>query len=220
MPPQHDEHIPKVKPLSFPQIENIADQLHASVDGRVLKTASRVDVLRLLELHIAPRFDFDVLAMPVAVGIEGQTNFHHRTVTLSPRVYKGARIGVARDRFTVGHEAAHVLLHADQLRQASSTAGGQSLHRRCDIPTRENPEAQANACAAALLMPRTAVAALIAKEKDFHRAKRIASHAFGVSLHSAHLRLTNLMGRYGIPMLTDFPPIYIQQGGPMKHQSR
>ncbi len=98
-----------------------------------------------------------------------------------------------RQRFTVAHEVGHMLLHADQPLMVDHT--GLSLIGRRHEGESGQRETEANAFAAALLMPREWVEAAIGDQEiavDDDAAVEELAEKFGVSQQAMMFRLMNL----------------------------
>lgn len=108
-------------------------------------------------------------------GAEGRTDWLEPVITLSASTYAKLRAGEARARSTAAHELGHLLLHTRQ----------PVFHYRTKSEDRcVDPEWQANAFAAAFLMPRAA----FLKMKTVSQAMK----AFGVSRGGALVRARKL----------------------------
>ena len=115
-----------------------------------------------------------------------------------------------RYRFTVGHEAAHAILHSGYFRCTSERTGGEpiiqcrkdksvfSSGRKTVWTDSDWMEWQANNLSSSLLMPRSMVHKLTdgmdAKSSAFQSATcmRVVSNTFNVSLQAAEIRLKDL----------------------------
>lgn len=100
----------------------------------------------------------------------------------SPTIYINRNEGLTRQRFTCAHELGHYALRhvGDQLDRISGFTIGQLDYR----------ETEANAFAAALLMPKWSVEALIIDQNI--RNVEMLAEMFGVSQNAMRFRLINL----------------------------
>lgn len=112
-------------------------------------------------------------------------------VVLSGETYEQLQRGHVRARSTVGHELGHAYLHTDQIiRLAGMSLTSQvAFHReRNSHQACQDTEWQANAFAAALLMPAAGI------ERLFNRLSRHSeseiAETFGVSIESASYRIS------------------------------
>ena len=113
-------------------------------------------------------------------------------ILTSPETYEWLEIGYPRGRFFVAHELGHCLLHTDQLvrlaqmpkaQQAALYRGGQEVAHKAY----EDTEWQANAFAAALLMPARGLLSL--EQKHGELSPSIIAEHFQVSGEAADYRL-------------------------------
>ncbi|MBW1918511.1 MAG: ImmA/IrrE family metallo-endopeptidase [Deltaproteobacteria bacterium] len=131
-------------------------------------------------------YDYDINDLPL--GIEAAMDPQEKLVILSPETYDDLTDGLPRARFTVAHEIGHVVLHAKFLRHRLLDGGNILKLHRGDIPAFRDPECQANAFAAAFLMPTHHVDRMVRKGADIGALVE----TFGVSWESAEYRLKNL----------------------------
>jgi hypothetical protein len=183
------------------EIEGImADELH-----KFGYTRGPVDIDAFLEHHLGlvPRF------VPLPPGVQGATEFWPdgtAEVKISATLSERADTEPGAEhllRTTMAHEAAHALLHRILfLQQSEALFGGQpsrqELCRDVRFTTRyagEWWEWQANRGMAALLLPKSAVAAVVhrlgitADERTVHAE---LAHVFNVSRQAAGYRLQQL----------------------------
>jgi len=109
-----------------------------------------VDILRIVE-NVLPQIfgdEYQFLVLPESeMGTNhGLTTPETLTIRIREDVYKRARAGQGRDRFTIAHELAHLWLH-DGIVLGLARAGRNEV-----ICRQEDPEWQANAFAGELLM--------------------------------------------------------------------
>ena len=113
-------------------------------------------------------------------------------ILASPETYDWLEKGYPRGRFFVAHELGHCLLHTDQLVRVAQmpTAQQEALHRggqEVAHKAYEDTEWQANAFAAALLMPARGL--LILEQKHGDLSSSIIAEHFHVSAEAADYRL-------------------------------
>ena len=122
------------------------------------------------------RCDYQIVPAEEMGEKHGETQLLEGIVRIREDVYEGAIKGVGRDRFTICHEFAHLLLH-------SSLCQNVSLARMDDrnIPIYENPEWQANVFAAEFMMP-------YSKLRSGMRVNEVMT-AYGVSRAAAECQL-------------------------------
>lgn len=141
-----------VLPMSYADIE--LEMLYFLKESypENLKKPTKLDVLSLedhlfgYKLGLVEKFDDpSILAF---------TDFDERTITIPLKDYDILLSGKNdnRERFTLAHEAGHVLLHREQFETRRNIAARTKI---VQMKWYENPEWQANAASAALLMPLT-----------------------------------------------------------------
>jgi len=114
-------------------------------------------------------------------------------LVLSESTYGGLERNEPRARFSLAHELAHLFLHAGELMRLSalphfpSLAREASPHQHC-----EDSEWQADAFAAAALMP---ASALVLLEKAGMLTTAAVANIFGVSAEAAYYRIDNFKKR-------------------------
>jgi len=138
-------------------------------------------VTELLE-HFLPallgdKFAFTVQSMREMGNRHGYVDPITGELSLRSDVYDGLCEGNGRDRFTACHEMGHYFLHRSTLNRAPAVK---------QIPIYRDPEWQANAFAAAVLMPRQHF------RHDYGGSIRAVAAEFGVSLEAAKLRVKKL----------------------------
>ena len=165
------------------------EKLAAAALARLLAKPFRVDPFAVAKAHGA-----DVVEIREDSGTSGMV------------MRQGGRIIIGvnnhhenRRRFTVAHEIGHMLLHADQPLIVDNDGLSVIGHR---IEGQSNArEAEANAFAAALLMPEDWVRQAVSdREIPVDDDKRVATLAkkFGVSQQAMMFRLMNL-GQWSTP---------------------
>lgn len=179
-----------VSPMSRLQIEQLAEAVLEQYMPESLLEPGRIDVLHVFEYVLGEIFHLDVGVEELAVGVEGIT-WPDGRVLVSPETYEGVCQDRGRPRFTMAHECCHGLYHARQIRHALIDVGELVLYRRPSVVAYRDPEWQANAFAAALLMPKPMVRA-IAGDGPIHRKIRRVADKFFVSPPAANIRLKHL----------------------------
>lgn len=180
--------VPAVSPLSRRKIELIAEHFLSKVQPECLCSPIRFDVERCFDVTL-PVKGYQPDLVDLGPGIEGLTDPIHKVVRIPPRIYEDMVAGDGRARFTVSHEIGHVILHAQQVREIMVNCGQDGLKRRSDIEAYRDPEWQANAFAAAVLMPETAVKQIM---EEKHGSAALVAIRLQVSTLAADYRLKNL----------------------------
>jgi Zn-dependent peptidase ImmA (M78 family) len=121
-------------------------------------------------------------------GIEAAMDPREKLVILSPATYDNLADGIPRARFTGAHEIAHVILHAKYLQHRIMDGGNLLRLNRGNIKPFRDPECQANAFAAALLMPTHHMVRML----DEGANVRSIAEIFQVSFESAGYRVDGL----------------------------
>ena len=183
-----NRRVPQVKPRSRVWIEQRAEAVLQRLIPEKIPLTGPVDILRIFDR-------LDLIDPNLIPGVEdlngdllGQMS-PSGEVFLSPQTYAGVLDGSPRARFTTAHECGHAVLHFSQLK-SKLTDGGMRLYRRSELPAYRDPEWQANAFAAAILMPAVAVRRLV-ENVPGNRELAIARY-FEVSQESAGIRLNTL----------------------------
>ena len=116
------------------------------------------------------------------------------TIELSSAVFDDLGIGDGRARFTVGHECGHGLLHVNEIKEALVSGRQPGLRRSQEIPVYRHPEWQADEFASFLLMPGSAVKALVSRPGGETGEATIKEMmvTFGVSFRAAEVRLSKM----------------------------
>lgn len=177
-----------------PRVEELVDQDPDHI-GRALGVAARVRIQTDAQTPARSLFE---PSQP-----EASTRFVDDAfvITLRSDVLERLR-DPGRARFTFAHELGHVVLHGHVLKSQQAAAfrdftATARYQRPEDVPAYACPEWQANAFAAALLMPRDAVREYIRTlpaphEVDASAAELVADR-FRVSAQAATLRLDRLL---------------------------
>ena len=168
-----------VESRSRAQIERLAAAVRQVFS---LSSDERVAMLPLLEIampEILPEYEFVIVPDEMIRGKEAVTDIGAPVIRFSEHAYEELRKGDARARFTAAHELGHLLMHSStRVHYARSVAYDRS----------SDPEWQANAFAAALLMP----------EQMFRQMKspEEAMAKFGVGYRAANFRAAVLRHRW------------------------
>ncbi|MBQ8313240.1 MAG: ImmA/IrrE family metallo-endopeptidase [Clostridia bacterium] len=137
-----------------------------------------VDVMTILE-HVLdklyPDFTCDVQTRAEMGHRHGLTYPNKHLILLREDVYDGACMGRGRDRFTVAHEIAHLLMHEGVDPQYARKESGIAVPRYLD------PEWQSDAFAGYFLMAPTAIRGMNAYD---------IANSCGVSFDAARVQLS------------------------------
>ncbi|OUO95540.1 Zn peptidase [Gordonibacter sp. An232A] len=139
----------KVPPCSRQDLRNLAAKMHGLLryDGK--SPFPVVDVVELVLPEIIPGFDFQILPEKEMGADHGRTYPDRHLMLIRQDVYDRACMGHGRDRFTIGHELSHQLLHEGV---DVALARSDNQHK-----TFEDSEWQADALAGELLMPHSRI---------------------------------------------------------------
>lgn len=185
---RNSARVPLVPAVTWYAVGKKAERLTLQCFPQVLVDAEPFPVAEFIEFHMKDILGFEFEVQELPVSLEAMINPVDRVMTLSEETYMGLVKGVPRSRFTVAHEIGHVLLHARYLGDLILENKGILTLNRGNIPSYKDPECQANAFAAALLMPTRHVKRMI---DEGYREESIAE-LFHVSWDAAHNRLGNL----------------------------
>ncbi len=184
--------VPRVKGMSRRAVELKMLEVVQKYHNRTLTEAVPFPILKFCDRWLEDDFGVQFVVDDTLAGAEGR--LRGNMVYVASEVYDGADAGDGRDRFTLAHEAVHVMLHASQLKAIDDRRGTPVLYRAHEIPAYENPEWQANVGAAALLMPAPAVRLLYRRQAfpELLRLPPIVARHLGVSLKAAEIRVDQL----------------------------
>lgn len=171
----------RVAPRSRKALRKIAEQWWSGlgVTGDRFPIVEVVDIA--LSKHFGDRYTFAVLDKEQMGDSHGLTDPDQLVMLIREDVYDGANRGMGRDRFTLAHELAHLLLHGGRyLQRIDPNAVARPSHQKF-----EDSEWQANAFASELLMP----VSVVKRYRD--SAERVATAA-GVSMQAARVRISVL----------------------------
>lgn len=181
-------YVPAVRPMSRVQIEQAAQRIIARHYPYLMRKPGQFPVLDFFD-RLKDDYGLDPGVEELSDGVEGMT--WPDGVIVSEETYQGAHDGIGRPRFTVVHEGFHGIEHRNQIRKALTDSGELVLYRRHDIEPFRDPEWQANAFAAAMLMPEPVVRALATREQRLFLTSTMMEE-FGVSGQAAEVRLRKL----------------------------
>ena len=175
----------KVKPRSISNIERCAIQF-------LSKREPYFDIGEFFEFNL----DDIGYALRVSEGLkeEAVTIFSDMTIVISGKVYES--IKQPRNRFTLGHELGHAILHTDELGMREGAAARPI--NTANLKAYESSEWQANQFAGAILMPlsktRNLVNMLLRGECSYEYSLRKIADMFEVSSESAEHRIKTIKG--------------------------
>lgn len=104
-----------------------------------------VEVLEHAMPYLVPGFAYDILSRADMGKREGFVPLEQKAIELREDVYELACSGDGRARFTIAHEVAHLVLHANRGGLARQESGAH-------VPAYRDPEWQANTFASNLLI--------------------------------------------------------------------
>lgn len=180
--------VPQVTARSKREIENDARRILKAHFPANLEAPQKLDVLEFWEL-LEDAFSLMPGVAELSDGVEGMT-WPDGRVQVNEETYRNATNGNGRARFTMCHEAYHGIQHRSQIRRVLMDSGELTLFRRSELDARVDPEWQANAFAAAILMPASMVRAVWKEARDKPIEDMI--YYFGVSKTAASIRLRTL----------------------------
>lgn len=152
--------LPVVLPRSRAAIERLAEKFVAGFAPERLDAPGAIPVIEAFDCALPEQYGFAVdVDDALPEGVAAATDFAVRKVVVSPRVYAASERGDAGARFTLMHEIGHVVTLGAEMetRLTLLRRTGLSVQpraRRASLPAFEDPEWQADAFAAAALMPR------------------------------------------------------------------
>jgi len=190
------------KPLSYRKIDEIASQWrrtlgYGDLDPIDVKSFFDKDLDNITVSVKGRKVD---LVQSISDAIEeGSSKWNPDIeaieVGLSPNGYDELADGSPRARYTVAHEFGHAILHTEELVELVdlSTNHHLAMNRRKDHPIYRDTEWQANAFAAAWLMPRAAIEPYLDRKGSLlFSVENSISLRFGVSWAAANHRLDNV----------------------------
>ena len=189
-----DGFTPKLPVVAGRSLKNIEDQALAIVQWHypgVLDNPQPFPVPEFSEFGIRDAYSFKLGPRQMPADIEAFCDTTHGIVYLREDVYDGMWDGDTRSRFTACHEIGHLILHSStRLTFTEADQLGMLYRRKDQIRPYEDPEWQANAFSAALLMPAPAVETLVTRVGFDVSAM---SETFLVSYSAAEIRLEKLI---------------------------
>jgi len=184
----HDGKVPVVPAMSWAKIGNIAQLFLQRTYPDLLREPGPFPVEEFIEYRMRQAWGFKLAIQELPEGIEAAMDPKEKLVILSPETYEDITNGVPRARFTGVHEIAHVILHAKYLRHRILDGEKIMQLNRGNIKPYRDPECQANACAAALLMPTHHMAKMVAERVSIFSI----ADTFNVSFEAAGYRVDGL----------------------------
>lgn len=184
--------LPIVLPRSRAAIERLAEQFLAGFAPERLRIPGPVAVVQALDCVLPRQYGFAVdVDGALPEGVAAVTDFEMRKVVVSPEVYAGSERGEPAGRFTLMHEIGHVVTIGaemeSRLRLRRLTGlSAQPVARRGSLAAFEDPEWQADAFAAAALMPRRPFAR--AAREPGAGSREVLATLFGVTPDAVHAR--------------------------------
>ncbi len=177
-----------VYPLSISKINEIMVTFLKKAQPEVLAGNRPLDAEKLLDRDLWEYTGYQLnLVDELPDGVEAQTCPQTKRVIFTLDTFNSLAQGNKRARFTVAHEAAHVLLHGEQLQN-----GLIQMNRAQEkIPVYQQPEWQANTGAGALLMPSERLKLLFQTVPKQDLVAQI-TQIFEVSRKAAEVRLKQI----------------------------
>ena len=184
---------------SYKKLEKIAAHVRDQLNYSPTEAIDTLQLFDGLDIDVRDKTGRDI---PIRGGVielndsEGYARYDRARgvieILASPKTYDWLETGYARGGFFVAHELGHCVLHTDQLvrlaqmpkvQQAALHRGGQEVAHEAYRDT----EWQANAFAAALLMPARGL--LILEQEYGELSRAIVVEHFCVSAEAARYRL-------------------------------
>ena len=180
--------VPVVPGMRWRVVGGWADRLIQNSFPVCLQKARPFPIEKLFEFRMQDLLGFEPDVRRLSLGLEATMDPVEKTVTLTPATYNGLTNKGHRERFTVAHEIGHVVLHSEFLKVVLEDGRNVVKLHRSQIPPYKDPECQANAFAAALLMPTRHMIRFVSQRKP---VEWIAER-FNVSHEATELRIKNL----------------------------
>ena len=139
--------IVSARPLSRGNITRIANEVRMSVNMQDVRYFPIVDVIEHVLPILRDDFAMEIVSKEEMGSRYALTYPSRHLMRIREDVYHGAISNNGRDRFTLAHELAHYLLHKDDRIALARAVPGTPVEAYRD------PEWQANAFAADILMP-------------------------------------------------------------------
>lgn len=138
----------KVAPLSREKICFMAEQMRQILGHSDIVQLPIVDIMEKVLDKIIPEFNWHIVHYREMPDKHAETIPEECLIRIREDIYEGACNGLGRDRMTIAHEIAHILLHSDQ-RPSFARA-----FKDYELPGYCSAEWQAKAFAGELLVPR------------------------------------------------------------------
>lgn len=173
------KRVMKAAPLSRNRIEQVTQAVLKDFCPEMLIGLRQLDVERFYETYVPKRFGVTTGYQQLTSGIHGFTNPARLESAVSIKLVEAAdRATIRFGRSTIGHEAAHAILHAHQFKKRNeieaflhdgSHASEQRLFRRDEVKPFECPEWQAWWFCKAIFLPRPVIEAEVEKGTTVRR---------------------------------------------------
>lgn len=140
-------------PTSWVKVEAKARRLLSEVCPECVDSPTAVPLIALFEGGLresSAGFDYDVRELH---GDEALFDSVQNTIVLDIKTYEGLVEDNGRDRFTLGHEIGHGVLHRPYMTGMMRDNSKAIYLRRSEVPPYQNLEIQANVFASEFLMP-------------------------------------------------------------------
>lgn len=178
----HSQIVPLVPGRSYAQIEKEAMSFLSLVSPQSLLQPGPVPILEIFENKM-DAFHFQVLIGKNIQGLGGFTDVTRRFIQISSATYRHLEKGDPQAKFTVAHEFGHMRLHAQHTKGLFAP--------RSQLRPFEDPEWQANAFSAAILMPYPTMKRLFEEDRMSVEETR---EIYQVSWAAAQRRVQYLQG--------------------------
>jgi len=188
-----DISVPVVRGMSHKQIEAAALKFLELMAPDVLHEPKPTPIQEIFENKM-DLLGFSVIIGKNVKGLGGVTDVTNRTIELPSASYKRLEKGDPQARFTVAHEFGHAYIHGrGQSFGAFPSRENVMFARRADLKPYEDPEWQANAFGAAVLMPLTTM--LMLHEQGKMTPENVMS-IYEVSWSAASRRVMRLQKQF------------------------
>jgi len=181
-------HVPVVQARTWFAVGKKAEKLIDEQYPRLQRIPGPFPIEKFIEFRLRKTFGFEYAVKGLPDGLEAMTVLRKKIMIFSEETWEGLRAGTPRARFTAAHEVGHVSLHVKDLGPQILENRGVLTLKRGNIPPYRDPECQANAFAAALLMPTYHMEKLLKERKGPQEVCEI----FNVSLEAACYRIGNI----------------------------
>lgn len=181
-------HVPVVHARTWHEVGKKAEKLIEEHYPKLQHIPGPFPILKFIEFRLRKTFGFEYAVKELPDGLEAMTDLRKKIMIFSEETWVSIRAGAPRARFTAAHEVGHVSLHVKDLGPQILENRGVLTLKRGAIPPYRDPECQANAFAAALLIPTYHMKKLLQDEKGPQEVCEI----FNVSLEAACYRIGNI----------------------------